>query len=241
MMFEIWEPISRSIIVFLVVFILTRILGQKQISQLTFFDYVAGTTLGSLAASAMANNMIPLLTDMLCFITWTGLIILLNISRLSSMPARKILQGQPRLVIRNGKILEETLHDGFYHINDLLAQLREKEVFDPSEIEIGIMETNGQLSILKKSPYQPVTAKSAHMQSSAQSTKQFDAKELVIDGKIQQQNLAVCGLTENWLKQQLQAQNITDLKQVTLALLTPAGTVYVDKRADDASKSIPPS
>lgn len=159
MTFEIWEPISRSIIVFLVVFILTRILGQKQISQLTFFDYVAGTTLGSLAASAMSNNMIPLLTDMLCFITWTSLIILLNITRLSSMPARKILQGQPRLVIRNGKILEETLHDGFYHINDLLAQLREKEVFDPSEIEIGIMEIDGQLSILKKSPYQPLTAK----------------------------------------------------------------------------------
>lgn len=230
---EIWEPVMRTVVVFLVVFTLTRVLGQKQIAQLTFFDYVVGTAIGSLAASAMVNPMIPLVIDVLCFITWGALILLMNTVRMASMPAKKLLQGQPRLVIREGKILEETLHAGYYSAADLLAQLREQGVFDPREVDIGIIETNGQLSVLKKSQAQAVpTPATPGMPAANKGKGQAATNELIVNGEIQRENLQRVGVTEAWLKQQLFAQGVKDLAVVTLAVLTPQGELYVDERSD---------
>lgn len=83
----IWEPVLRTFLTFLVVLAVTRILGRKQLSQLTFFDYVAGTTIGSLAASAMANAAVPLLIDVICFLTWATLIMAVNILAIHNYPS----------------------------------------------------------------------------------------------------------------------------------------------------------
>ena len=231
---SILEPILRTFITFFVVLAIARILGRKQISQLTFFDFVAGTSIGSLSASAMSNNSIPLVNILLCFITWTLLIISMNIITLHSAPARKLLDEQPRVVIRGGKILEKNLGSGFYTVSDLLMQLREKDVFDPSEIDVGILETNGELSILKKAEYQTITAKDLNISSQSKSVaaSQFTGKELVINGQILQDHLLILGVSEQWLKQQLQIQGVTDIKNVTLATLTPGGKIYIDMELD---------
>ncbi|MBP2628471.1 MAG: putative rane protein [Firmicutes bacterium] len=231
---SILEPILRTILTFLVVLAMTRILGRKQISQLTFFDYVAGTAIGSLSASAMSNNSISLLTDLLCFITWTLLIISMNLITLHSAPARKLLDDQPRVVIRDGKILENNLGCSFYTVSDLLMQLREKEVFDPNEIDVGILETNGELSILKKTEYQTITAKDLNISNQTKGVvaSQYTGKELVINGEILQQNLSSLGISEQWLKQQLQAQGVNEIKAVTLATLIPGGKLYIDMELD---------
>lgn len=229
---ELWEPVLRTTLVFLVVFTVTRILGQKQISQLTFFDYVVGTAIGSLAASAMSNPTIPLITDVLCFITWGALVLLFHATRLASMPLKKLLEGQPRLVIRDGKILEETLRGGYYSIDDLLAQLREQGVFNPQEVAVGIIETNGQLSILKNSQVQAMPAGKEQIPYAGQDEGRFGTNELIVNGEIKRENLLAAGVTESWLKQQLSARGIEDINTVTLAMLTPKGDLYIDKTAD---------
>lgn len=232
---SIFEPLLRTLFAFVAVLLIARILGRKQISQLTFFDYVAGTAIGSLSASTMSNNSIPLVTYLLCFITWTLLIISMNVISLHSAPARKLLDDQPRVVIRSGKILEKNLGSGFYTVSDLLMQLREKEVFDPNEIDVGILETNGELSILKKVEYQTVTAKDLNI--SSQTTKisgsHYTGKELVINGEAIQPHLSELGISKQWLEQQLKAQGVTDIRAVTLATLTPDGKIYIDMKLDN--------
>lgn len=231
---SLWNPVLRTFFTFIVVMAITRILGRKQLSQLTFFDYVAGTTIGALAASSMSNVSIPLLTDVICFLTWGALIIAVNITALHSIPVRKLLKDEPRLVIRDGKILESNLKNGFYSINDLLAQLREKDVFDPNEIETGIIETNGQLSILKKGSLKPVLTQDLNSinKTDKNISSQCYGKELVLHGQIIFDNLSSTGVTEDWIKQQLGIQGISDLTEVTLAVLTPQGTLYIDKKSD---------
>ncbi len=231
---SIFEPILRTTFVFFIVLVIARLLGRKQISQLTFFDYLAGTTIGSLAASAMANKSISLTTELLCFTTWTILVITMNIITLHNAPVKKLLNDQPRVVIRAGKILESNLATGFYSASDLLAQLREKQIFDPNEVEVGILETNGQLSILKKAEYRAVTAKDLNIskQNNIATASQYTGKELVINGEILQQNLSLLHISEVWLQEQLQLQGITDIKDVTVAILTPEGKVYADMKSD---------
>lgn len=239
---SILEPILRTLLTFLVVLAMSRILGRKQISQLTFFDYVAGTAIGSLSATAMSNSSIPLATDVLCFITWTLLIIMMNVVTMHSVPARKLLDDQPKVVIRNGQILEDSLGNGFYTISDLLMQLREKEVFDPSEIEIGILETNGELSILKKAEYRTITAKDLNIstKSKKSAASRYSGTELVLNGKILHENLSAVGVSELWLQQQLQTQGVNDINEVTLAILTPDGKVYIDMKFDQNCPSEKP-
>jgi uncharacterized membrane protein YcaP (DUF421 family) len=181
----------------------------------------------------MSNPMIPLITDVLCFITWAGLLLLLHRVKIANVPVQKLLEGQPRVVIRDGQILDGVLRAGLYNINDLLTQLRENGVFDPREVEVGIIETNGQLSILKKAGSQPIAAKNSYMPNGEQVEIQFDTKELIVEGEIMRQNLISSGLTEAWLERQLLEQGIDDIKQVALAMLTPNGKLYVDKRSDE--------
>lgn len=229
------ETIVRTISVFLIVLLIARLLGRKQISQLTFFDYLAGTTIGSIAASAMTNKFIPLATDLLCFMTWTILIIASHLITGRSAPARKFLNDQPRVVIRSGKILESNLATGFYSASDLLAQLREREIFDPNEVEIGILETTGQLSILKKAEYKTVTCKDLNLSKQDHintTASQYITKELILNGKILHKNLSLLHISEAWLQEQLQFQGIEDIEDVTIAILTPEGKVYVDTKSD---------
>lgn len=229
------EIILRTISVFLIVLLIARLLGRKQISQLTFFDYLAGTTIGSLAASAMANKSIPLTTDLLCFITWTILIIASHLITGHNASAKKFLNDQPRVVIRDGKILESNLATGFYSASDLLAQLREKEIFDPNEVAIGILETNGQLSLLKKAEYKTVTCKDLNLSKQNNlntAASQYTSKELILNGKILHENLSLLHISEAWLQEQLQLQGIDDIKNVTIAILTPEGKLYVDTKSD---------
>jgi uncharacterized membrane protein YcaP (DUF421 family) len=230
----IFEPIIRTVVTFLVVLIIARILGRKQISQLTFFDYVAGTAIGSLSASAMSNSAISLATDIMCFITWTLLIISLHAVTLRSAPARKLLDEQPRVVIRNGKILEQSLVSSQYTVNDLLAELRKKEVFDPSKIDIGILETSGELSILKKAEHQSITTKdlniSCHLKNAT--ARKYTGQELIVNGEVLYASLAEAGISAHWLKKQLEQQGITDITKLTTAVLTPSGKLYIDMKLD---------
>jgi uncharacterized membrane protein YcaP (DUF421 family) len=232
--FSMFEPILRAIVTFLIVLAIARILGRKQISQLTFFDYVAGTAIGSLAATTMANSAVPLVTDLLCFITWTILIMSLNAIIQHSVPARKLLDEEPTVVIRSGKILEQKLRNSQYTVNDLLMQLREKEIFDPSAIDIGILEANGELSILKKAEYQTVTAKDLNISCTSKNTGALKCtgKELIMHGEFLEENLSLLGISKDWVETQLKNQGISDIHNVTVATFTPNGKLYIDMELD---------
>ena len=120
----------RGIIGFFTLLIFTRILGKQQVSQLNFFDYVVGITIGSTASSLTTDLTSRAWPHWVGLITWTALCFILQLITLKSKTAEKFLDGQPTIVITNGKILEKSMKKFRYTIGDLLSQLRDKGIFD---------------------------------------------------------------------------------------------------------------
>lgn len=224
--------ILRTALSFAVLLVLTRIMGRKQLAQLTFFDYFTGITIGSIAAAVAVDNSLDILNGLISLTVWTILVMLVNALTLVSVPARKLIDKEPLMVIHDGKILENNLARRNYNIHDLLQQLRAKDVFNPEEIAVGILEADGTLSILKKAAYRPITVQNLHVTTKPEPADLLLGSELVVDGEIQQENLARHGLTTTWLLQELQARGVHDVADATLASLNPDGTLYVDVKKD---------
>ncbi len=225
---EILEVLTHSLAVFFLLILLTRLIGKKFLAQMTFFDFVTGIIIGTIGGAYVTTEVEGIYV-LLSPIILTILVILTGFFTLKSVPARKLIEGEPLVMIQNGKIFEENLRKIRYNMDDLMMQLREKGVFDLDEVEFAILETHGQLSILKKSQNLPVTPKDLNI-----STKYKGASsEIIRDGRIVEQNLKQNNLTHEWLYNELASRNIKNIREVFLASLSTDGTLYVDLRKDD--------
>lgn len=222
----------RSIIAFFSLLIFTRIIGKEQISQLTFFDYVLGITIGSIAASLTTDLSSRAWPHWVGLITWAALGYLMEIVTLKWRYASKVLEGEPVIVIMNGKIMEKALKKAKYRISDILELMRNQGVFDPNEVDFAIIESNGQLSILKKAEHLPVTRKDMNIpvQNPGIST------ELVYDGILIEENLRQLDKDKTWLMNELKAHGINSISEVFLVTLNPEGSIYIDKYDDHITK-----
>ncbi len=222
----------RSIIGFFSLLIFTRILGKEQISQLTFFDYALGITIGSIAASLTTDLSSRAWPHWIGLLTWAGLGYLMEMITMKWRYAAKYLEGEPTVVIMHGKIMENVLKKMKYRATDILVLLRAQGVFDVTQVDFAIIEPNGQLSILKKPEYQPLTPKdmSIPVKESGIST------ELVYDGILIEENLRQLNKDKAWLMNELKMQGIYDISEVFLVTLNPGGNLFVDKYEDHISK-----
>ncbi|HEX3031058.1 MAG TPA: DUF421 domain-containing protein [Bacillota bacterium] len=222
-----WRVIISSTEVFLVLTLLSRLMGRKLVSQMTTFDFAAAITIGAIsgvyAVSGTKGYYI-----LLSLVIFAVLVILSGFLTLNSVPARKLLVGEPVVMIENGKIQEHNMAKVRYNSDNLLTQLREKGIFELSEVEYAILETNGELSVLKKSQSLPVTPKDLHLSTAYHGIPAL----LVREGHILSENLARNKLTHEWLYNQLAAHNIRDLNTVFLASLSTDGTLFTDLRED---------
>lgn len=218
----------RSFIAFCTLLLMARLMGKTQVSQLTFFDYIVGITIGSITASLSIQTERKMTTVVAGVLIWAVLKILVDYISLKSIPARKILEGEPTVVVKNGKIMEDAMARARYDIEELDAQLRNLKVFDLSQVEEAVLEIDGKLSVLQKSQYQPVTPKDLNIPTKYQGMPQV----LVVDGRIAQHRLKEVGLTEDWLKQQLEGLGVSDISEIMVAQLNTQGKLYVDKKSD---------
>lgn len=216
----------RSIFSFMVLFLLARFMGKKQISQLNFFDYAVGITIGSIAASFSVDSSISYSHGLISLAVWGLLPIAIAYTTLKSLYARRFFGGTPSVLIQNGKIIEDNLRKERFNINDLLEELRIKGVFDIADVEFAILETNGKISVQLKSQKEPLTPAAL---STPTRYKGLSAN-LIIDGKIMKNNLSLVNLDEGWLKNELKKKNINSLDEVFLASLNNDGTLYIDKK-----------
>lgn len=220
--------IVRSIIAFLTLFLFTRILGKQQVGQLSAFEYVAGITLGSIAASLSIDLTTKPLPQFMGLATWVILVFGLQLISIKHRWFSKVINDQPTIVIHNGKILEENLKKMRYRYDDLMSHLRIKNIFDISQVEYALLEDNGQLTVLKKAEYEPVTLNDLNIKA----TKTGLASEVIIDGKIFEQNLKEHDKTKEWLLHQLKKYGINNFEEVNYAVILPNGKLYVDKFKD---------
>jgi uncharacterized membrane protein YcaP (DUF421 family) len=232
---HVYEAIWHTLISFIYLLFLTRIMGRKQIAQLTFFDYVTGISIGSIAALVAVDQTIGLDALIASLSVWTLCMMLMNYLTKSSVPARKIIDSHPVIVLHDGKILEEQLGRLHYNVDDLLMQLRIRNVFDPSEVELGIMEPNGELSIKKRPQFSTVTNQDLNIIKPEPLASKFTGRQLIVDGAIVNDELAALGVSRQWLVDQLKLQGVTDISAILVACIKPDGTLYLDKKTDNAN------
>ena len=134
---DFWEMIMRTTFAFIVLLILARFMGKKQISQLTFFHYVTGITIGSIAADIAGETRTPFLNGIISMIWWAALTMLMSYIAFKSKKARVLLDDQPTIVVYEGKIVEASLKKTKLHLNDLAMMLRDKVFF---RLKMSIMQ-----------------------------------------------------------------------------------------------------
>jgi uncharacterized membrane protein YcaP (DUF421 family) len=218
----------RGVIGFFTLLIFTRILGKQQVSQLTFFDYVVGITIGSMASSLTTDLTSRAWPHWVGLFTWTTLCFSLQLITLKSKTAEKYLDGQPTIIITNGKILEKSMKEFRYTIGDLLAQLRDKGIFDLDDVAFAVLEKDGQLSILKKSECDFVSPKDLKLNISPASIDY----EVIYDGSIIEENLTTINRNEKWLMNKLKKQGISDTSEVFLATYNASSGLHIDLYED---------
>lgn len=218
------EAIIRTLIAIVILFIVARVLGKKQIAQLSYFDYILGITMGSIAAMLSLDSSIKLVNGIMSLVIWGVASLLFSFTALKSMTARRVLEGVPTVMIKNGQIIDESLKKDKYHLNDLMEDLRGKGVFDIADVEFAILETDGKLSVLRKSQSEPVTPKDLNLSTSYKGL----CANIIIDGKVMCNHLQMLGLDEKWLQEELSKMGINSYKKVFLATLDTNGKLYVD-------------
>ena len=226
MLNDILTTILRSIVSVVVLFILTRIMGKKQLSQLTFFDYVVGISIGSIAAAFAVDTSISYSKGITGLIVYALFPIVLTLITLKNYKARKLLDGKPTILINKGQIIEENLKRVQLSINDVLEECRLKNVFDISDVEFAILETSGKVSVELKSPNKPLTPNDVNIQTAFKGL----CLNVIIDGEILDDHLQMIGKDRIWLIEELKKQNVLNYKEVLLGYIDGNNRLVVQKK-----------
>lgn len=207
----------------LVLFLLTKLVGNKQISQMSMFDYVVGITIGSVAAEMATgidkNGWIAVIA-MAVYALFAAAI---SLTSNHSLKLRRIFAGRTIVLMSDGVLYRENLNKARLDLNEFLSQCRLSGYFDINEIDTAFFEPNGRVSVLPRTETQPAAAKDAGVKTNAAEVP----KNVIIDGVLLPQNLEQCQKDEKWLLSQLKSKGYDGFKDVFLATLKKDGTLSV--------------
>ncbi len=228
------EIMIRSVFAFGILLVLARVLGKRQMAQLTFFDYIVGITIGNMAAS-LALDDVRVSHALLSLSLWTVLSILMALIQRGSYVGRVWLDGRPTVLMEGGRVLERNLRKVRVSIEEMMLMLRGKDIFDLNHVEYAVLEVNGKISARKKPEFEPVTPSDTGLTVPGQDTPRL----VIIDGNVMERSLRSMGLSKEWLVREIQKQGATTPEDVFLAQVTSDGSVYVDLYRDETA--LPPS
>lgn len=217
------DIIVRSITFILILFLITKILGKKQISQLSFFEYVNGITIGSIGAEVVTGLEQSVYLGILSIVTFAAIPLLAGFISLKSKPFRNFVEGRGTIFIKDGKILEENLKKERYTTDELLELLRKDNVFKVADVEFAVLETTGDLSVLLKKENQPLTPKDLNLTIASEKEPQT----VIMDGEILDESLATAGRSRLWLHTELSKLGVT-IENVFLGQVDSYGQLTVD-------------
>lgn len=225
------DLIARLALSYIVLLALTRITGRKEISQMTFFNFVSAISIGTIGASLAIDQSISIRNGLIALAAWTLFTVLTGFLDIKSRAVRGIVTGEPAIVIRDGNIMEEALKKSRLDTDSLRALLRKKNVFSLSEVDYAIFETDGTLSVLKKQSDLPLTKNTLKQNNGG--PRLFPIPLAVIsDGKVVEENLRKTGLGKEWLDSELRSAGIDNPEDIFYAEIQSDGTLYVDRRSD---------
>ena len=198
---------------FAVLFLSAKLIGHKQIAQLDFFDYITGITIGSIAAE-MATELEEPWKPMIAMVIYGGITLALSLISSRFPRSRKYLNGTPTILMDHGKLYYENLKKARLDLSEFLVLCRQQGYFDLTTIQTAIFEYNGKLTILPVTTQRPVTPQDLDMSPD----QELIFTELIMDGRILEDNLHRMGLDRTWLDKQLKQRHISSAKEVFLAV-----------------------
>ena len=192
----------RTVILYLLLIVVIRLMGKRQIGQMEPSEFVVTMLVANLASIPMQEGGIPLFTGVVPILTVLGLELILSALSLKSIRFRKLLCGKPVILIENGNILQNNLRKTRVTIDELTGHLREKDVLDLRAVQYAILETNGNLSVFPYPKEKPASARDAGVQAQ----KQYLPITVVSDGKLLQENLIKAKKDTRWVQRVLREQ-----------------------------------
>lgn len=216
----------RTIILYAIVVVIMRMMGKRQIGQLQPFELVIAIMVSDLASIPMQDIGIPLLYGIIPIVTMLFIQILLSFIQLKSQKFRQVLCGKPSLLIKNGQIQMQELKSQRFNLNDLMEELRIKGYFNLEDIEYAVLETSGQISVITKTSKETVTKEDIKIEP----VQEKLPITLVLDGKIQDENIKILKKDKKWLYSLFKKNNINNENQLIVAILDSKGKFYYQKR-----------
>lgn len=198
---------------FAVLFLSAKLIGHKQIAQLDFFDYITGITIGSIAAE-MATELEEPWKPMIAMVIYGGITLALSLISSRFPRSRKYLNGTPTILMDHGKLYYENMKKARLDLSEFLVLCRQQGYFDLTTIQTAIFEYNGKLTILPVTTQRPVTPQDLDLNPD----QELIFTELIMDGRILEENLHRMGLDRTWLEKQLKQRHISSAKEVFLAV-----------------------
>lgn len=216
-----------------VLFVLIKMMGKKQVSQLNFFDYIIGITIGSIVADIALDIEKDILSGVLCLVIFGIMSFLISYASIKSIKLRRFFEGVPTILIENNKIIEGGLKKSKLDINELLAEARSQGYFKLEDIEYAIMETNGAISFMPVSSSSPATKKDVN----AKINKESLVANVIIDTKLLEENLNSMDKNKKWLDKVLKVKGYNDYDNIMLATLDINDKVVVYEKNIDSKKN----
>ena len=194
----------RTIFLYIIVLIVMRLMGKREIGQLQPFELVVSILIADLASIPMADSGIPITNGIIPILGLLVMHLLISLINIKSMKAREILCGKPSILIYRGRIDEKMLKKERFTINELQERLRGNNIVNIGDVEYAILETSGQLTVIPK----PNKRNTIPQDFNIMPEYEGITYDLVIDGKVMYENLKKVGKDYNWLKKQVKEFNI---------------------------------
>lgn len=213
----------RSAGLFVLTLLLVRLIGKRQTARLTFFDLVTGIAIGVIAAAISLNLVGNLANGLIALAVWTVFPALIYILAIKYKAVRDIVQGKETVLINHGKVLEDKLLEARFTPEDLLSQLRKKNVFNFADVEFAVLEPTGEVSALLKKDKQFLSAKTAGLNVGRESVPQT----VILDGIMMDEPLTAMGLNRHWLHTELEKAGVAP-ENVFIGQVDSVGQLYLD-------------
>ncbi|NMO80025.1 DUF421 domain-containing protein [Niallia alba] len=219
-----WLDIAvRSAFFVVVLFFITKWLGKKQISELSFFEYVTGISIGSIGAEVAMGLERNIFHGVIGIVIFAAIPFFAGLISLKSKGFRNFIEGKATVFIKDGKIMEDNLKKERYTTDELLELLRKKDGYQVADVEFAVLEATGDLSVMLKKENQPLTAKDLNL--SIPSIK--EPQTVIMDGVIMDEPLATIGRSRAWLHSELDKLGVT-VENVFLGQINSFGELTVD-------------
>lgn len=207
------KVVLTSLLSVAVLFIIAKVLGHKQMSQLDFFDYITGITIGSIAAE-LATELENPWKPFIAMVIYGAITVLLTLITSKLPRMRKFVNGTPTIILNNGKLYRKNMKKAKLDLSEFMVMCRQEGYFDLNDISVAVFEYNGRLTVLPKATKRPVNPNDINVVPSPDTI----STEVIMDGRILHGNLKRMGLDINWLKKELAVQGCKSEKQIFLAV-----------------------